>query len=144
MMQGMWFSTDVFVLPLDNYDMVLGIQWLAFLDDIVWNFKKLTMKFSMQDRICELQGVGSNGVSLCSAEKMNDLLLNSGHLVAVHLCSIRVLESGSEESVITAPKVTDQPTAAIQQILRQFADVFSIPETLPPSRSCDHQIILKE
>lgn len=29
MMQGFWFTTDVFVLPLDNYDMVLGAQWLS-------------------------------------------------------------------------------------------------------------------
>lgn len=51
--------------------MVLGIQWLALLDDIVWNYKKRTMKFSMEDKVCELQGVGSNGLSLCLVEKMN-------------------------------------------------------------------------
>lgn len=35
MMQGFWFTTDVFVLPLDNYDMILGVKWLSLLDDIV-------------------------------------------------------------------------------------------------------------
>lgn len=56
------------VLPLDNYGMVLGIQWLSILDDIVLNFKWITMKFSMGDTICELQGVSFNGLSLFCRE----------------------------------------------------------------------------
>ncbi|KAD3336501.1 hypothetical protein E3N88_32020 [Mikania micrantha] len=44
-MQGNWFVTDVMLVPLTNYDLVLGVQWLQTLDDIVWNFKDLTMKF---------------------------------------------------------------------------------------------------
>lgn len=38
-MQGYQFQADFFILPLDNYDMILGIQWLAELGDIFWNFK---------------------------------------------------------------------------------------------------------
>ena len=44
-MQGQTFSADVLALPLDNYDLVLGVQWLIELGDIVWNFKELNMKF---------------------------------------------------------------------------------------------------
>lgn len=43
--QSYQFQEDLYILPLDNYDMILGIQWLAKLGDIVWNFKKLQMRF---------------------------------------------------------------------------------------------------
>ncbi|GAV79844.1 RVP_2 domain-containing protein [Cephalotus follicularis] len=32
--QGYVFGTDVFLIPLENYDLILGIQWLASLGDI--------------------------------------------------------------------------------------------------------------
>jgi hypothetical protein len=32
---------DVFTNKLNNYDMVLGIQWLAMLDNIMFNYKEL-------------------------------------------------------------------------------------------------------
>ena len=44
-MQGQTFQANVLALPLDNYDLVLGIQWLVKLGDIIWNFRKLHMKF---------------------------------------------------------------------------------------------------
>lgn len=37
------FKVDVFLILLKNYHMVLGVQWLAPLDDILWNFRELTM-----------------------------------------------------------------------------------------------------
>ena len=40
-MQGQNFEASVLALPLDNYDLVLGVQWLVGLGDIVWNFKNL-------------------------------------------------------------------------------------------------------
>ena len=44
-MQGKKLQANVLALALDNYDLVLGIQWLVESGDIVWNFKKLHMKF---------------------------------------------------------------------------------------------------
>ncbi|WVZ54351.1 hypothetical protein U9M48_005159 [Paspalum notatum var. saurae] len=39
------FTTDIFVLPLAGFDMVLGTQWLATLGPILWDFSNLTMVF---------------------------------------------------------------------------------------------------
>jgi len=38
--QGVDFVTDVFTLDLKNCDMILGIQWLAALKTIVYNYEK--------------------------------------------------------------------------------------------------------
>ena len=43
-MQGQNFVADVLSLPLDNYDLVLGVQWMVELGDIVWNFNKILYK----------------------------------------------------------------------------------------------------
>lgn len=40
-MQDYQFKADFLILSLDNYDMVLRIQWLAELGDIVFNFNQL-------------------------------------------------------------------------------------------------------
>ena len=55
-MQGQQFLTKELALPLDNYDLVLGIQWLVELGDITWNFKELNMKFKWIDKECMLKG----------------------------------------------------------------------------------------
>ncbi|WVZ53447.1 hypothetical protein U9M48_004387 [Paspalum notatum var. saurae] len=39
------FTTDIFILPLAGFDMVLGTQWLATLGPILWDFSNLTMVF---------------------------------------------------------------------------------------------------
>ena len=48
------FVGDVLSLPLGNYDLVLGIQWLVKLKDIWWNFKKLQMRFKVGSEECKL------------------------------------------------------------------------------------------
>ena len=39
---------------------------------------------------------------------------------------------------------TRQLPALIVEVLDTFKDVFELPKGLPPKRSCDHRIILKE
>jgi hypothetical protein len=36
-----------FLLPLGDYEVVLGIKWLKILKHVIWNFLKLTMKFTL-------------------------------------------------------------------------------------------------
>lgn len=40
-MQGVQFQTDVFVMKLQNYDMVLGIQWLKLLGNVLSNYENI-------------------------------------------------------------------------------------------------------
>ncbi|XP_076944279.1 uncharacterized protein LOC143614842 [Bidens hawaiensis] len=54
-MQGNWFKGDMLIIPLSSYDVVLGIQWLQTLNDITWNFKELTMKFTIDQHNFELK-----------------------------------------------------------------------------------------
>jgi hypothetical protein len=40
------FDIDLYALPLDDYDMVLGVQWLGTLGPILWDFARRTLSFS--------------------------------------------------------------------------------------------------
>jgi hypothetical protein len=44
-MQGVQFQADVFVMALQNYDMVLGIQWLKLLGNVLANYEDKWMTF---------------------------------------------------------------------------------------------------
>ncbi|WZZ32755.1 hypothetical protein YC2023_016156 [Brassica napus] len=43
--QGHQFLSDFMVIPLGGHDAVLGVQWLAKLGPITWDFDKLEMRF---------------------------------------------------------------------------------------------------
>nr|GEZ11258.1 integrase, catalytic core [Tanacetum cinerariifolium] len=53
---GQVFETDVMILPLGGYEMVLGIQWLATLGVIQFDFKNLVMDFMINEKRCVLRG----------------------------------------------------------------------------------------
>jgi len=45
---GRTFSTNVMLVSLGSCGMVLGVQWLASLGPILWDFDKLRMKFKYE------------------------------------------------------------------------------------------------
>ncbi|XP_076952176.1 uncharacterized protein LOC143625820 [Bidens hawaiensis] len=141
MMQGNWFKADVLLIPLSNYDMVLGIQWLQGLDDITWNFKDLTMKFKSDGRVIKLKGAKSNGVSLCASEKLDGLMSNANQLAQIF--SLHLLNT---EEIPSLPSVQEQVATSphLEALLQKYSDVFAMPKSLPPSRVCDHKIVLKD
>ncbi|RRT76284.1 hypothetical protein B296_00001829 [Ensete ventricosum] len=44
-LQEQGIVADFFLLPLDDFDIVVDIDWLSKIGDIFWNFSKLTIKF---------------------------------------------------------------------------------------------------
>ncbi|XP_022019611.1 uncharacterized protein LOC110919656 [Helianthus annuus] len=128
-MQGLWFKADVFVIPLETYDMVLGVQWLLPLGDIVWNFKDLTMQFKVENEVYQLKGSNTNKITLCSMKTMNHLQI----------------EADAEGNFQHTTKVKGSDSnVEIETLLDSFADVFRVPTSLPPSRPYDHRILLKD
>jgi hypothetical protein len=53
------FKLTCYVLPLDGFDVVLGVQWLHTLEPILWDFEKLTMTFWSQGRTLHWTSMGS-------------------------------------------------------------------------------------
>ncbi|XP_021974525.1 uncharacterized protein LOC110869591 [Helianthus annuus] len=138
MMQGVWYKSDVLLLPLKNYDMVLGIQWLSTLGDISWNFKELIMKFSLGNNQFELKGTNNQGLTLVSLEKMWEGFENGN--VQAEMFSMQTKVDGVfQHQAKISNEVNDE---VLNGLLDEFKDVFEEPTALPPRRSCDHRIKL--
>lgn len=69
-MQDFEFEVDMWLLPLDDYDIVLGVQWLATLGDIHWNFKDLTMRFNQSGVQCRLKEIPKSSLKVVGEGKL--------------------------------------------------------------------------
>ena len=119
-MQGHSFVTDVLSLPLDSYDLVLGIQWLVELGDIRWNFKELQMKFMIGISECVLRGkLNKNPILTVSSDRMEKVLAKQDQLALLQCFELEVRSD-------TREKIQGQDTLAseLQAVLEEFADVF--------------------
>lgn len=48
-----------YLLPLEDYDVVLGARWLRMLGLIIWNFAKLTIQFDHDGKKIMLRGLAA-------------------------------------------------------------------------------------
>jgi hypothetical protein len=72
--QGEEFVMDCYTLPLEGFDVILGVQWLKSLGPIVWDFATLSMAFLRHGRSVCLQGCGGGHSALFSVSQHDDLL----------------------------------------------------------------------
>ncbi|KAJ0051484.1 hypothetical protein Pint_01715 [Pistacia integerrima] len=66
---------DLFLLPLEGYDIVLGTQWLRTLGVINWDFTQLRMNLQLQAKRVTLQGSSKPSnrfVSMACLEKITN------------------------------------------------------------------------
>ncbi|GKG33077.1 hypothetical protein Tco_0430587, partial [Tanacetum coccineum] len=105
--------SNVMLLPLGGYEMVLGIQWLATLGDMQCNFKKLIMKFNHKGRQIVLRGISKTHVHWMQGNegmlKQAELSSMDFYVYPVQLCQM--------ESVGIV-------SAEVEQVLIQFDEVF--------------------
>lgn len=72
------FCINLFVIPLDDYELVLGCEWLCTLRRILWDFNRLSMAFWHQDHRVKWVGVNawpSPHLALTDATDLLALLL---------------------------------------------------------------------
>ena len=108
------FSVDCYTIPLDRWDMVLGVNFLRTLGPILWDFDDLCMEFTRAGQRVFWRGIGSTRDDVQSTRRLH----------AIHNAS------------------RTNGTALLDKLLASFEDVFATPEGLPPARACDHRIHL--
>ena len=131
---GLVHEIDAYIIPLGNWDMIMGVQWLATLGSILWDFKNLTMEFKYRGRRQLLEGLRTEKLSWAD-EGRHRLLSQAVQLFAVHISVVQP-EVDTLQGEIEEPKMS--------QLLQEFADIFEEPQALPPHRTHDHRIVLKE
>ncbi|KAL4366769.1 hypothetical protein GQ457_05G003480 [Hibiscus cannabinus] len=50
------FQADFYTIPLEGFDVILGVKWLCTLGPILWDFNSLTMKFVVNGKEIIWQG----------------------------------------------------------------------------------------
>ena len=142
-LQGTKFITDVLLLPLGNCDMVLGIQWLETLGEIKWDFKELRMEFKIQGKKHVLRGSHVRSeLKTISSKQMGKLLTDSPECSMIQLNCIQIEPECSVNTIEVEQQ--DNIPGIIQELLNKYEHLFKEPTTLPPHRTHDHRIPLKE
>lgn len=132
LVQGESFLTSLKVLPLGNYDVILGMDWLEQHSPMKVDWRAKTLQFHYNQKEICLKGVTAN-TQTCktlSATQVQGLVHRSAVLQVVELCSVEL-----------AIKDSDIP-AEVSQLLLEFAPIFEEPKGLPPIRAFDHSIPL--
>ena len=63
-------------IPMGGTDVVLGVQWLQYLRTVAFNFQELFLKFILEGKEVELQGIAGNPGKIISSNVMTKLLKN--------------------------------------------------------------------
>ncbi|XP_072147882.1 uncharacterized protein [Setaria viridis] len=128
--QGHTFHTDMKVLDIGAFDAILGYDWLNPHSPMICHWENKTIAFKDQGKEVLLQGVLPSKPTLheLSSEKLVKWI--AGNDIGAYAV-VEVTHSASP----SIPPV-------VQHLLDEYDDVFSDPNTLPPSRFHDHQIPL--
>jgi hypothetical protein len=68
------FNVSCYVLPLDSFDVVLGVRWLHSLGPILWDFAHMSMSFWRHGRTVRWTGVGSTSPQCALLSTSRELL----------------------------------------------------------------------
>ena len=145
-MQGISFETDVYIINLNNCEMVLGIQWLSMLGDILCNYKHLWMSFDWQWERVLLKGENPPKFQTIELKQLSSLVGNQGQVADYFLCSLMTVEDG--EQVATGARtittlIPDIKDTDLLSLLQSYQELFHESKGLPPPRAHDHKIPLK-
>ncbi|XP_027170262.1 uncharacterized protein LOC113770100 [Coffea eugenioides] len=132
-MQGHQFQHTFNTLQLGGCDMILGVDWLARHSPIEFDFKDLSMKIHQGKHEVVLRGE-DNSVKIrgLKGNRLKRWLRKQAYGVVAQLAAVMEVDDPG------------QTPAEISQVLDQYKDVFEEPKGMPPTKSHDHQIILKE
>ncbi|XP_061359324.1 uncharacterized protein LOC133303430 [Gastrolobium bilobum] len=124
---------DFYIFCLKGVDVVLGFSWLEGLGDIQANFGKLSLRIPWKGSMVTLQGDPELSYCQVSYKSMNRAWKKSteGYYIELGYSAMELTGTPDED-----PRVAE--------LLLQYDDVFQPPSELPPSRACDHKILLKQ
>ncbi|KAI3522148.1 hypothetical protein L1887_11628 [Cichorium endivia] len=123
---------DFYPLDLGGTDVILGITWLETLGDTRVNWRELTMSFRNEGRKVTLHGEPGLNRSETTLQSLVRGITQVSH---GFLIAVQHLEASDHSN--------DHVHPGLEEILKEFADVFELPVGLPPPRGHEHAITLK-
>nr|KYP71834.1 Retrotransposable element Tf2 [Cajanus cajan] len=128
---------DSYVFDVGDVDLILGVEWLATLGKVTTDWKKQIMEFNYEGKKIQLKGE-----------------VNLGRVFESLFCflnqEVQEINGVMWPSNIQKAKgcegegLTDEQEGRLQRILQNFSEVFLEPKGLPPKRTKEHVIVLKQ
>ena len=143
--QGYKFLLDLFVLPTEGLDIVLGVQWLLEFKEVRHNYITQTLVFDRAGEIVTLMGDKSLRTFPVSFQSFQAMVnLNSIHqlfeLSTIDSCSVLSLPTNDGNLFEHLKSSTPPPIATL---LDHYKHLFTEPTQLPSHRTFDHRIFLE-
>uniref|UniRef100_A0ACD5VCY1 Uncharacterized protein n=1 Tax=Avena sativa TaxID=4498 RepID=A0ACD5VCY1_AVESA len=131
--QGHQFSSSFQVLPLQTYDIILGIDWMYIFSPVTLDLPlRLLTVFSKGKKITLTDHTQPDMASLVNPAGLKKMMTKSvlGYIIQIHAL----------ENIAAEPQMPSQPE--IVALIQKFQEIFAEPTSLPPARDCDHHIHL--
>lgn len=118
-LSGCDFTSSLRVLPLQKYDLLVGM-------DLLENFSPTMVNWADKWLMIPYNG---------STVKLFGLQSAKGQSAVIELCNLSALPDNDQSVFSTLP-------AELQALVSRFHSVFALPAGLPPVRDCDHLMSL--
>ena len=134
---------DLFVLPIEGPDVVLGIQWLQLLGHAFHDYFALSIEFYWNGAPVALRGDLATTPSLITFNQLQSLVHNADIYSLFALQQVPVL---GEESTSNPESFSFELPANLTEpfvdLFYNYHNLFLPPTTLPPHHTIDHKFHL--
>lgn len=143
-MGGNQFSVHLHLLPIYGADIVLGVEWLAGLGPILFDYRALWLEFAHKGTQLRLCGLPPPSLHQLTLNQVQRLSYTSGAASFFQL--ITNITTQTDPVTIELPSIPPDTnpliSTKIQTLLNNFSHIFLPPKGLPPKRQSDHRIPL--
>nr|GMD63279.1 Transposon Ty3-G Gag-Pol polyprotein [Ipomoea batatas] len=139
-MQGNEFEVDLYILPIQGPDVVLGVQWLQSLGKVTHDYANLTMEFNWKGKNIALTGIKSLNSRQASFTQLQ-AMMHKGQVAELYellQMSNHLAPAANDESISFPVDLSPE----IHQIIQNHEQLFQTPTGLPPRRPLSHHISL--
>ncbi|XP_031745972.1 uncharacterized protein LOC116406393 [Cucumis sativus] len=140
-LEGWKVEANFLPLELGGVDGVLEMQWLYSLGVTEVDWKNLTMTFLHNGKKVKIKGDPSLTKAMVGLKNMIKSWRDSDQGFLIECRAMETMYEPPEDNGIEEVLAVDE---AVSDVLKKFEDVFTWPETLPPRRSIEHHIYLKQ
>ncbi|XP_071939900.1 uncharacterized protein [Coffea arabica] len=126
------FRFDLKVMEVGGWDIILGVDWMTHFNPITFDFQQLRISLYNQGNEVHLHGQAED----CDMDLIRGKDLRTFIEYKRQMCMALKCKSNTEEGAEPIPQ-------EVGKLLQEYDDVFQKPNSLPPSRSVDHEIPLK-
>lgn len=142
-LQNNSFSIPFHLLPIEEADVVLGMEWLRSLGPLLAYFSIPKISFTYNNNDITIIGDNQTLISLSSNNNFCHLL-QTYSIASIHLLLYQLAQDQNESFQTNPPNILytipNTLPPIISHIIKSHSSIFNKPKSLPPTRPHDHHI----